>query len=70
MRWIPPEQAPKDGTIIIGNFHDVHPERIVCMWDSVKEHWVGAYPQSDPVDGRHFQNEYFHTDDLVAWAEL
>lgn len=70
LRWIPPEQAPKDGTVIIGQFYDVHPDRIVCMWDKLDESWVGAYPQDDPVDGRFFENQRFHADALVVWAEL
>ena len=65
LRWIPAKQAPKDGTMIIGNFNDVHPDRIVCMWDTLKDCWVGAYPQNDPTDGRHFENEYFHAEDLI-----
>jgi hypothetical protein len=70
LRWIPPEQAPKDGTVIVGKFNDTHPERIVCMWDTLEDCWVGAYPQNDPADGRFFENQHFHADDLEVWAEL
>ena len=71
MNWIPAETAPKDGTVIIGSFHDTHPERLVCMWDELNDCWIVAYPQAvDMGEGRFFENIHFHADDLVVWAEL
>lgn len=73
LQWSPAITAPKNGTVILGRFHDIHPDRLVCMWNDADGEWVAAYPQADNYEGRedrYFENERFHSDSLEMWAEI
>lgn len=57
--WMPPESAPSNGTLIIGDFG--WPWPIPCVWDPYDEMWCVATIQASPmVDGA--DNYWFEID--------
>jgi len=59
LSWLPPESAPLDGTLILGDFG--WPWAIPAVWDTYDEHWVVATVQASPMaDGP--MNYWLETD--------
>lgn len=70
--WLPPDTAPRNGTLILGDFGC--PWALLAVWDEYDEQWVTAMPQSCQMeDGR--TNSYLETDTeadgaLRRWTPL
>lgn len=57
--WQLPETAPRDGTVVLGDFG--YPWPIMTMWDGYDEKWAVATVQACPMEGGR-TNAYFETD--------
>lgn len=73
LNWIPPEQAPKDGTQILAVFES-HPFPVMAVWCGASGTWCAAVPQVDMYQGElndwYFENEHFPADQLKAWWDV
>jgi len=47
MKWKLPETAPKDGTVILGDFG--YPWPLVAVWNSYDEKWVTVSLQAQEM---------------------
>jgi hypothetical protein len=72
IRWLPPETAPLNGTLILGDFG--WPWANFAVWDEYDEHWCISNLQACPMaNGR--INSYIETDteklaSLKRWMPL
>jgi hypothetical protein len=73
LNWIPPEQAPKDGSQILAIF-ETYPFAVMAVWSGASESWCAAVPQVDQYQGElndwYFENEYFKADQLKVWGDV
>ena len=73
LNWIPPEQAPKDGTQILAVFESC-PFPVMAIWCGAFGTWCAAVPQVDMYQGElndwYFENEHFPADQLNAWRDV
>jgi hypothetical protein len=72
MKWKTPETAPKDGTVILGDFG--YPWPLVAVWNDIDKKWVTVSLQaqempSDMID-YWFENEQATMDELKYWMPL
>lgn len=73
MNWIPPEQAPKDGTQVLAAF-EAFPFPVMAVWCGASGMWCAAVPQVDQYQGElndwYFENEHFPAVQLTVWADV
>lgn len=73
MNWIPPEQAPKDGTQILAAF-ETYPFPVMAVWCGASGTWCAAVPQVEMYGGElndwYFENEHFPEDQLKVWGDV
>lgn len=73
MEYKDAKAAPKDGTVIIGDFKG-YPFKTVCSWNGASKKWavaelnIGTY-EGEYVD-TYFETEYYNDSDLLRWAEI
>jgi len=70
--WFPPETAPRNGTLILGDFG--WPWPLLAVWDEYDAQWVVASLQSCPMENGK-KNSYIETDTekgsaLKRWTSL
>lgn len=67
----PPETAPKDGSLFLGDFG--WPQLLPTMWNSHDQKWNVALPQIQEMapyaDDNYFENEQQDPGDLKGWIE-
>jgi len=72
MKWKTPETAPKDGTVILGDFG--YPWPFVAVWNSYDEKWVMPSLNAQKMEyGKidyWFENEQERAEDLKSWMPL
>jgi hypothetical protein len=71
-RWLPPETAPRNGTLILGDFG--WPWANFAVWDEYDEHWCISTLQACPMASGRI-NSYIETDteklaSLKRWMPL
>lgn len=68
----PPETAPRDGTMILGDFG--WPWLVLAAWNAHDEQWVLALMQACPMTSGKidvwFENERETADSLLAWVAI
>lgn len=68
-KWNDPKTAPKDGTMILGDFG--FPWPLVAAWNEHDEKWVTASLQAQTMDGGKtdlwFENEQESCASLRGW---
>lgn len=72
INWLLPEQAPKDGTVIIARF-ELHPCVTIAAWDESLEQWALAEMGVEQIDDKnsvYFQTETFKHKYLTMWADI
>ena len=73
LNWIPPEQAPKDGTQILAVF-ETYPFPVMAVWSAPSGTWCAAVPQVDMYQGElhdwYFENEHFPAEQLKVWGDV
>jgi hypothetical protein len=70
--WSPPDTAPRNGTLILGDFG--WPWPLLAVWDEYDEQWVTATLQAGPMENGK-KNSYLETDTekgsaLKRWTPL
>ena len=70
--WSPPETAPLNGSLILGDFG--WPWPLLSVWDEYDEHWVTATLQACPMENGKI-NSYLETNTekhaaLKRWTSL
>jgi hypothetical protein len=70
--WSPPDTAPRNGTLILGDFG--WPWPLLAVWDEYDEQWVTATLQACPMENGK-KNSYLETDTekgsaLKRWTPL
>jgi hypothetical protein len=72
MKWKTPETAPKDGTVILGDFG--YPWPFVTIWNDIDMHWVTVSLQAQEMPSEMidywFENEQATMDELKYWMPL
>lgn len=66
-----PDDAPKDGTLILGDFG--WPWLCLAVWNPADEEWVVAHLQASMVRGRedfYFENLYESHGSMNRWCEV
>jgi hypothetical protein len=70
--WLPPESAPKDGTVFIGDFG--YPWPLQALWDPYDEHWNYCVANADLMaNGKYnfyFETEYESNESLLRWMPM
>lgn len=67
----PPETAPKNGTVILGDFG--YPWLVPAAWNSYDERWAITIVQSSPLDGKDdtwFETEWETESALAGWMPM
>ena len=71
-QWRPPETAPRDMTVFLGDFG--YPWPMAVVWNPVSEQFCAAELQIDMYEGKYedsyFQNEYLPAHELRRWMPL
>ncbi len=73
----PPDTAPKDGTIILGDFG--MPWVLMAIWSGYDEQWAVATIQANPMGGSwddqksiemYFETDTYEHDNLIGWLPV
>lgn len=70
--WLPPESAPLNGTLILGDFG--WPWPIPAVWDTYDEQWsvatVQASPMQDGADNYWLETDTENKSQLKRWMPM
>lgn len=70
--WLTPKTAPKDGSIIIGDFG--YPWPLLAIWNGYDEKWSTVSLNAQVMEGDKidywFENEPATMDELKCWMPL
>lgn len=73
MEWKDPNEAPKDGTPILGSFES-YPFPTIASWNGASKKWAVAELNVGMYEGEYndtyFETNHYDEDDLVKWREL